>query len=107
MSPISASPGPPPSVTAPPDAAPVKSPEQAARERELRAVAVDFEAVFLAQMLQYAGVGKAPEGFNGGAGEEAFGSQLVAAQAKIMAGNGGIGIADRLFEALVRQEGLK
>jgi Rod binding domain-containing protein len=103
MSPISAVPGALPSVTA----SPARSPEQAARERELRAVAVDFEAVFLAQMLQYAGVGKAPEGFSGGAGEEAFGSQLVAAQAKIMAENGGIGIADRLFEALVRQEGLK
>lgn len=80
--------------------------EDARREAELRGVATQFEAVFLAQMMQHAGVGKGAEGFDGGAGEDAFRGQLIAEQAKLMAGKGGIGLAEQLFQALARREGL-
>lgn len=80
--------------------------EDARREEELRGVATRFEAVFLAQMMQHAGAGKASEAFGGGAGEEAFRGHLVAEQAKLMAAKGGVGLAEKLFEALARREGL-
>ncbi|NCO16848.1 MAG: hypothetical protein GW902_06415 [Alphaproteobacteria bacterium] len=80
--------------------------DDARREAELRGVATQFEAVFLAQMMQHAGVGKGAEGFDGGAGEDAFRGQLIAEQAKLMADKGGIGLAEQLFQALARREGL-
>lgn len=76
------------------------------REAALRQVAQQFEAVFLAQMMQHAGAGKASQAFGGGAGEEAFRGHLVAEQAKLMAARGGVGLAEQLFEALARREGL-
>jgi Rod binding domain-containing protein len=75
-----------------------------AREAELRAAAVAFEASFLAEMLKHAGAGQSAPGFDGGAGEAAFAQELVAEQAKLMAENGGIGLAERLFEAMLARE---
>ncbi len=80
--------------------------DDASREAELRGVATQFEAVFLAQMMQHAGVGKGAEGFDGGPGEDAFRGHLIAEQAKLMANKGGIGLAEQLFQALARREGL-
>lgn len=83
-------------------------PEQdRARLEALREVAIDFEAVFLAQMLDHAGLGRTPEAFGGGVGEEAFRGHLIAEKAKGMAQRGGIGIAESIFEALARSSGLK
>ena len=81
--------------------------EEQARLEALREVAIDFEAVFLAQMLDHAGLGKTPEAFGGGVGEDAFRGQLVAEQGKAMARTGGIGLAEHLFEAMAEQAGLK
>lgn len=80
--------------------------DDARRKAELRDVATRFEAVFLAQMMQHAGVGKGAEGFDGGAGEEAFRGQLIAEQARLMAEKGGVGLAEQVFNALARREGL-
>ena len=80
--------------------------EDAARRDELRRVATEFESVFLAQMLRHAGVGKSPEGFDGGPGEDAFADMLTGEQAKLMAGKGGFGIAEQLFQSLLEKEGL-
>jgi hypothetical protein len=40
------------------------------------------------------------EGFNGGIGEEQFQSFLRLEQARAMVGQGGIGLAENIFEAL-------
>lgn len=77
------------------------------REAELRRAAVAFEAAFLAEMLRHSGAGSGTPGFDGGAGEAAFGQELVNEQARRMAESGGIGLADRLFEALVAREGAR
>lgn len=69
-------------------------------EPALRQAARDLEAAFLAEMLKFAGVGESPDAFGGGAGEEQFCSLLVDAQARAIAENGGIGLAESIFEAL-------
>ncbi len=75
------------------------------RQNELREVAEDLEASFLAEMLRHAGAGDARSSFGGGHGEEQFSSFLRNEQASAMAGRGGIGLAEALFESLVRREG--
>jgi Rod binding domain-containing protein len=72
-----------------------------------RAAAEDFESFFLSQMLEamFKGVGE-DDPFNGGAGEKAFRGLLHEEYAKVMAGAGGLGLADRLTaEILQYQEG--
>ncbi|WP_238366342.1 rod-binding protein [Mesobacterium pallidum] len=71
---------------------------------KLREAAVALEANFLAEMLKSAGFGEPVEGFGGGTGEEQFSSMLVQAQAQAMAENGGIGLAESLFQSLVENE---
>jgi hypothetical protein len=61
--------------------------------------------MFLARMLEETGLGKPPETFGGGAGEAAFSGLLVREQAGLMAERGGIGLAERLFEALADRTG--
>ncbi len=76
-----------------------------ARRAAMREAAVEFEAVFIAQMLEHSGVGRAPEAFGGGAGEDAFRSHLLGEQGRIMARSGGIGLAQEIYEALLKREG--
>lgn len=80
---------------------------QTAGPDALRQVAVEFEAAFLAEMLNHAGVGETPEGFGGGAGEDAFASLLTREQARMMAERGGIGLADAIEAALARRGGAR
>ncbi|MEL6479136.1 MAG: rod-binding protein [Pseudomonadota bacterium] len=80
-------------------------PEGPTREEALRKTAVEFETLFLAEMLKHAGLGSARESFGGGAGEEAFSGLLAGEQARLLAERGGIGLADRLFESLLEREG--
>lgn len=72
----------------------------ATKDAELRQVAQELEATFLAEMLKHAGLGEAPEGFGGGAGEAQFASLLRDEQARAMAARGGIGLAEAIFESL-------
>ncbi len=72
---------------------------------EMRAAAREFEAVFLAEMLRHAGLGAARESFGGGAGEAQFAPLLARAQADAMAEAGGLGLADRIAEALAARTG--
>lgn len=53
-----------------------------------------LESVFLAEMLKSAGVGKTPDSFGGGAGEDHFSSFLRDAQAREMVRAGGLGLAN-------------
>ena len=71
----------------------------------LRAAALQMEASFLAEMLTLAGLGRTPEGFGGGEGEDAFASLLVAEQARLLTERGGIGLAEAIYASLARREG--
>lgn len=77
---------------------------KAPNDARLMAVAQKLEASFLSEMLKSAGVGKTPESFGGGAGEDQFSSFLRQAQADEMVKAGGIGLAQSLFEALKEQD---
>ena len=70
------------------------------RDPELRVAAEAFEAAFLAEMLTHAGLGRTPEAFGGGHGEDAFASLLVREQAQLLTARGGIGLADAIHAAL-------
>ena len=81
-----------------PVATPAAAPARA--DVEARKAAAAFEAAYLAEMLKYTGLNALPDGFGGGAGEEAFGSLLTDEYARLLAERGGIGIAEQVFEAL-------
>ncbi|MFC6688322.1 rod-binding protein [Jhaorihella thermophila] len=74
------------------------------RLAELRQAATEFEAAFLAEALKSAGLGKSRSDFGGGVGEDQFQDFLVRAQADELARNGGIGVADIVFRALMEKE---
>lgn len=65
----------------------------------IREAAVEFEAVFLAQMLRGMSAGLGPDGLFG---REPFGSLLGEEYAKVIARSGGIGIADATARELLR-----
>ena len=69
----------------------------------LRAVAEDFEAAFIAQMLTHSGLA---ESLTSGDGKmaEAFGSFYVEQLAERMADDGGFGMADSIYNQLQRYE---
>ena len=78
-------------------------PKAGAPERsdaDIRKAAESFEATFLAEMLQYTGINAMPDGFGGGAGEEAFSSMLTEQYARLLTERGGIGIAEQVFDIL-------
>ena len=66
----------------------------------IRTSAEALEASFLAEMLKHTGVGKMPEGFNGGPGEAAFSDFLVHEYAGKIASTRSIGLADHIYRAL-------
>jgi Rod binding domain-containing protein len=87
-----------------PGPAPQASPRKAGPdEAAVREAAQAFEAAFLAEMLKAAGLGRSPEAFGGGAGEDQFGSFLVAEQAKAMVAAGGLGIGETVFRAMMER----
>lgn len=61
-----------------------------------------LEGAFLSEMLKSAGFGKARDAFGGGAGEDQFASMLRDTQAKGLAEAGGIGLAEAIYQAMVR-----
>lgn len=78
-------------------------PQAPSKDAQLFSAAQKLEAGFLAEMLRSGGLGKSPEGFGGGAGEDQFASFLLEAQATQMVRAGGIGLAQSLFEAMKGQ----
>ena len=77
---------------------------QTARRAVLMEKAKALEAAFLSEMLSYAGLGSSKGAFSGGIGEEQFSSFLREAQAKAIVAHGGIGLAENLFQSLVKHE---
>ena len=74
-------------------------------EAVLMEKAKELEAAFLSEMLSFSGLGAVSEGFGGGAGEEQFGSFLRAEQARMMVDQGGIGLAEMIFNSLKAKGG--
>lgn len=74
--------------------------DTANRDAVLRARAKELEGMFLAEMLRHAGIGRTPEAFGGGAGEDQFASFLRQAQAEAIVRQGGLGLAENLFRSL-------
>lgn len=87
--------------------APVSSPasqlQPEKRDDALFQAARELEASFLAEMLKSAGFGKPRDANGGGIGEDQFGSFLRQEQAREMVNQGGIGLAQSLYEALKEQ----
>ena len=80
-------------------------PAETSRDTALRARAQELEAVFLAEMLSYAGLEPQDGSFSGGAGETQFASFLRDEQARQMVKHGGIGLAEQIFHSLKTREG--
>jgi flagellar protein FlgJ len=74
------------------------------RETRLRGAAQDLEAAFIAEMLRAAGAER-QAGLGEGDGESPFASFLLDARAREIAKAGGLGLADVLFQSLVRADG--
>ena len=84
-----------------------QSAEQLAKRGQIEKTARDFEASFLSVMLgqMFKDVGaEAP--FSGGHGEAAFKSFLGDAMAKQMVQHGGVGLADRVTQEMLKLQGL-
>lgn len=73
--------------------------KQSPREKELREKAVEFEAVFVAQMLKHGGLVEAIAG-DSGFGGESFAGLLLEEYAQSIVENGGFGLADNVYEQL-------
>ena len=68
----------------------------------------DFEAMAIGQMLEpmFATVDTSKSMFSGGAGEESFKPMLVTEMAKEVEAHGGLGLADSIYQQMLKmQEG--
>jgi flagellar protein FlgJ len=83
------------------DPAPAPGP---ARRTVLLDAARELEASFLSEMLAHAGLGAGDGEFSGGPGAAQFASYLRDAQARAMVEHGGIGLAEQIFNSLVRRD---
>ncbi|MBZ0325199.1 MAG: rod-binding protein [Alphaproteobacteria bacterium] len=79
------------------------APRPTADAAAARRTAEEFEAVFLAQMLEYMVAGLDTAGpFGGGHGEEVFRSLLTQEYGRSMARAGGVGFADAVQREILR-----
>jgi Rod binding domain-containing protein len=78
----------------------IPKPAAATTDAQLRAVAKEFEAVYLAEMLTGMGASREPETFGGGFGAEAFSSLLNGAYAERMVERSSTGIAELVYRQL-------
>lgn len=80
---------------------------------QIEQAAKDFEAVFLSEMMKpmFAEINKPDPLFGGGHGEQVFNGFMVQEYGKLMAENGGVGLAEHVKAELVKiqeaQEELK
>ncbi len=66
--------------------------------------AEELEATFLSEMLAHSGLGEMQGSFGGGQGEAQFSSFLRDEQAKLIVQQGGIGLAQLIFDSMVKAE---
>jgi len=77
------------------------SPAQRAKARE---AATNFEAFYLSQFMSLMKSRNESEQFNGGAGEQMFRQELNNELGKAMAKNGGIGLGNKVYLELLKQQ---
>lgn len=85
------------------DIAPITLPAPT-RQDQLKAKAEELEATFLAEMLAHTGLGEMQGAFGGGPGEAQFASFLRQEQARLIAQNGGMGLAELIFNSMAKAE---
>jgi len=66
----------------------------------LMQAARQLEGAFIEEMLRAAGLGKPRAVFGGGAGEEAFSSFLVSANAEALTAARGFGVAEKIYKSI-------
>lgn len=76
--------------------------EAKSRIQQLRQAAIAYEANFLNEMISQSGLGKAGENLGSGVGGDAFASLLTEQYSLEIAKKGGVGLADVIFEALMK-----
>jgi len=87
----------------PAQSAAVVKPGAKADYASARAAGEEFEAFFIAQMLEHMFNGiKADHPFGGGQGEETYRSLLTQEYGKVVTRNGGIGIADAVAREILK-----
>lgn len=69
--------------------------------------AQSLETTFVAEMLKLTGLGKSRESFGGGVGEDQFSSFLTREYAAATVSAGGVGLAESIYESLIKQEAAK
>jgi Rod binding domain-containing protein len=74
------------------------------RHDQLLSKAEDLEATFLSEMLAHSGLGEVQGSFGGGEGEAQFASFLREEQAKVIVQHGGLGLAELIFNSMVKAE---
>lgn len=84
-----------------PNESAIPSVQTTRNDAKIRETALQLEAAFLSEMLKASGIGKTPESFGGGAGEDHFSSFLRDAHAKEIAKAGGLGLAQH-FERILK-----
>ncbi|WP_417317884.1 rod-binding protein [Emcibacter sp.] len=76
-----------------------------AQQRAARAVADDFEAIFLADILKNLSVGLETDGpFGGGHAEEMYKGILNEQIANSISRNGGIGLSDAVYREILKTQ---
>ena len=83
---------------------PALKPAGTTRQDQMMAKAEELEASFLAEMLSHSGLGEMTGPFGGGSGEAQFASFLRAEQARLMVERGGIGLAELIFNSMVKAD---
>jgi len=83
---------------------PVTTPVLPARHDQLMAKAEELEATFLSEMLAHSGLGEMQGAFGGGQGEAQFASFLRQEQARLIVQQGGLGLAELIFNSMVEAE---
>lgn len=74
------------------------------RHDQLMSKAEELEATFLSEMLAHSGLGEMQGTFSGGNGEAQFSSFLRQEQAKLIVQNGGLGLAELIFNSMVEAD---
>lgn len=87
-----------------PTAIPATVPPTPSRAEQLMTQAKALEASFLAEMLSHSGLGQITGPFDGGDGETQFSSFLRAEQARLMVERGGVGLAELIFNSMIKAD---
>lgn len=77
------------------------------RHDQLMAKARELEATFLSEMLAHSGLDEMQGDFGGGQGEAQFASFLRQEQARLIVKGGGMGLAQMIFNAMVKADDTK